>query len=168
MISTAFTVTVGLADSKTNEHAYSYSTPEAAFNSFQKAIQEKDLKTALVGLSHLVTGPKAKTADADAALPLLVEEYRNRKNFSLEALDSGAVEGGFKITEAKFVREVSRKHVVEDNGSFTLCRILVKWPPSGEQTHLEIYNFDGADRWWFWPTFQGRLKTFKEEPKGKN
>lgn len=138
------------SDPPVRSDVYDYSSPEASFGAFQKAIRKEDLEGILVHAWFIGRGT-AKASDPTPKFSALVQDFRSRKNFSFAAIDAGATEG-LKLTEARFVKEVSRKHQ-EENGGVTTCTFLVEWPEARKRAHLKAFKLDSAKDWWFWSSF---------------
>ena len=143
----------GDADPIPRRDLYDYSSPEAAFRSYQKAVKREDLEGVAIHDWYLrrISGKSALASSTNFADVL--QQYRAQTNLSFGRFDATPtfIGGGqLKWSQARFVRELSRTFT-EQRGGITTCAFIVDWPDAGKQVELSAYKFATADQWWFWP-----------------
>jgi hypothetical protein len=147
--------------------AYDYSSPAASFRSFQEAIRRDDFPGVVTNVWEISQRMKEETRFTGKRYGEVLADVKGRARSSMLLVDSSPIEGGLKVSEAKFVREEAREHGKLES-RVTVCRMLIEWPEKHRQAHVEAYNFDGTKEWWFWPTFYYPVKTFEATDDAKD
>ena len=128
---------------------YDFSSPKASFESYKKAMQEKDLEGAMIhrwelGGNQMSPGMKFKDVVAQCE-----NEPECREDWFKGMNELWTEKGVLKITEVDFVKELKRTHIV-DNPKIqaTICEIIVGRKSDGMQATVMVYNLDGTEEWW--------------------
>jgi hypothetical protein len=143
----------GEADPIPRRDLYDYSSPEAAFRSYQKAVRREDLEGVIIHEWYIMKLSGKSAFASSTNFPGLLQQYRAQTNLSCGRFDATPpyIGGGkLKWSQARFVRELSRTFT-EQRGGIMTCAFIVDWPDAGKQVELSAYKFVAADQWWFLP-----------------
>ena len=146
-------------DSKTTAvlRRYDFSSPRGSFNSFQRAIRDRDLDGMILPMWQICrrwNKTEWYRKGFQEVVGVLVQGMADQPD-PWRDVDSH-VAGGLKLTEAHFIREVERK---QDEGAagyddrVTVCRILIGWPERGKAAEIYALNFENTENWWVWTMF---------------
>ncbi len=128
---------------------YDFSSPKTSFESYKKAIQEKDFEGFMIHGWEIGNrdNPVMKFKDA-LAMYESNPEYKERSFEEINRLYTA--KGNLKITEVDFVRESERKHITDnpEKVPVTICKIIIERKSDGMQATIMAYNFDGTREWW--------------------
>jgi hypothetical protein len=160
----ALAVVPSISAQKIDRPNYDYSTPEASFRSFQEAIRKEDAEGVVIHSWQLLQHSEGNEPETQRTLKEQVEQFKSRKNFSFQRVDSGLVQGNLKITEAKFVRWEATP--IEDlPKGVSAGRILIEWAESGKQAYLDVFKIEKTKGWWI-SVSPERVKTFDTKKNG--